>query len=106
MSDNDYVPCRKCGRVGRRRDMHKCPPLWEWRETLNYGEDEWLEVYASSPEHAAEKAAELYDQEDYSLVRYTGNSVVIMIRNPSTREVTLWSCTGESLPSYYARQLT
>jgi hypothetical protein len=104
MATDDYVTCRLCGGFGRR-DMHTCPPIWEWRETLNYGEDEWQEVYARTAEIAAEKAAERYDQDDYHLIRNSGASIVIIIRNPATGEVSHWSCCGESLPHYYAKEL-
>lgn len=99
----EYVMCRKCGGFGRR-DLHVCPPLWDWK-CVDYPDDEWSEVMARDPESAAEKAAELYDQEDYPLVRNSGISVLIMVRDRKTGKVTIWSCHGESLPHYYANQV-
>lgn len=105
MSSSDYATCQKCGGWGRR-DMHVCPPLWDWRETMNFGDDEWQEVRARDEESAAAKATELYDQGgDYYLIRNSGDNVVIMVRNQKTGEVTHWSCYGESVPQYYATKV-
>lgn len=108
MSDKEYsyTICPVCQGFSRS-DMHVCPPLWDWRETTNFGDDEWQEVRARNEETAAEKAAELYDQDgDYYLIRNSGGNIIIMVRNQKTGEVTHWSCHGESLPHYYASKVT
>lgn len=102
-SEPCYTMCRKCGAFGRA-DVHQCPPRWEWRETLNYGPDEWEECYAYSAEMAAVKAATEYDEEDHYLLRGTDNYVLIMVRSADNpHEVTVWRCYGETEPRYIAR---
>lgn len=96
-----YAKCKECGQYGYV-NSHRCPPLWEWRCDNNFGPDEWELVRGKDPEDAAVKAAELYDAEDYSLVR--GNRATIQIRDMTTKVVTAWDCYAESVPTYYATE--
>ena|ERR1700723_495117 len=98
---NDFVRCPVCSSYGWS-STHRCPPLWDWRCAENFDEDEWAYIRARDPEEAAMKAAEIYDAEDYSLLR--GNVVTIMVRDRTTLVVTKWECSAEAVPQYYARE--
>lgn len=101
---SDYAICRVCGVVSK--PDHRCWPVWDWRETLNFGADEWSEVRGRNAEHAAERAAEEYDGEDYYLARSNANTVIIQIRDRPSGEVTQWRCFAETTPIYYVREAT
>lgn len=85
---------------------HACKPWWEWRSEDD-GEDDWRRIHARDAQEAAECAAEKYDEDDCCyLVRDPGrNTVTIYVRNPETREVSRWRCSGELIPQYRARAI-
>jgi len=71
MSENeikksDYKKCDICGEWDWS-NTHKCPPIMYFKHE-NWGED-WEEIRAHDHEDAAEKFAEMYnDDGDYSLM--------------------------------------
>jgi hypothetical protein len=91
-----------CGQYDWHKN-HRCPPEFEWHLDGWHVEDEWETIRATDAEDAAERAAAIYDQDDYSLMR--GNEVTILVRDPRTKEVTAWSCQGEAVPQYSATQI-
>jgi hypothetical protein len=104
----EWKVCPDCGtfdRFGATTLLnHRCSPEWEWRCDACHLDDEWERVRARDAEGAAELAAERYDQEDYYLLRTNGD-VQIHVRDLRTGEVTRWSCSGEAVPQYHARQI-
>lgn len=102
-----YVPCSVCGVLAWTSPTgvsgHCCSPLWGYRVDGFDGEDEWTEVRAFDAEEAAEKAAESYDECEYSLMK--GGEIVVHVRNPKTGEVTRWRCIGETVPQYSAQEI-
>jgi hypothetical protein len=102
----DYGRCPKCGEPGFLKGKfadHRCKPLFWWRSNDRHDEDEWQEIHASDAEEAAQKAAALYDQDGYSLLR--GGHAEISIRDTLTGKVTRWHCKAEPVPQYWVVQM-
>lgn len=91
--------CKEFGWFGRERDNHRCAPEWSWRIDDMHGPDEWGTIHALDAEDAAVKAGEIYDTDEYSLLR--GGEVTVFVRYKGG-EVTHWTVSGESVPKYYA----
>lgn len=103
MSESKYERCRTCGQFGWV-NTHRCAPKWEWRCDSWHGADEWCDppVHSRDAEGAALKAAEIYDRDDYTLVR--GGEETIWVRQIGTTEISRWCVSAESVPQYHAAE--
>lgn len=102
--------CSKCGRFRDTftgRMVHKCPPAWRVWCPVERGENEAdaKTIFAFDAEAAAEEWAEQDDRysAEYGIVG--GSSVVVHVQAVDSDEVTRWSVSGESVPSYSASEL-
>lgn len=96
--------CKTCGAWMMFPESHRCPPKFDVIDADGgYGDDPWQwakSIRAHDPCDAAEKYADDSDCEgDYSIVR--GSPATIFVRDASG-EITCWTVTGESVPSYSA----
>lgn len=100
---SQYARCRICGEFGWV-NSHRCAPEWEWRCDSWHSKEEWNDktVHGRDAEGAALKAAEIYDQEDYPLVR--GGEELIWVRQVGTTETSKWNVSAESVPEYHATE--
>lgn len=100
---SDYKCCRICGKYGWA-NTHVCPPTWEWRCDSWHDTEEWQDrpVYSRDAEGAALKAAEVYDEEDYPLIR--GGEETIWVRQVGTPEISKWRVSAESVSQYHATE--
>lgn len=109
----DVSWCKTCNEY--IYDRHICPPKWKlWVPEAGDTEEDAREVYATSPEAAAEKWAEEDDRNsaDYSIVN--GNEATVHLRyddKPERAELLGLETTelvlvvsGESVPSYTANR--
>ncbi len=92
--------CKKCGDY-KFTFPHKCPPAWK-TNILDYdGEDNWVDVHATTPELAVIRRAEQYDNGDYDLL--DGGNVEILVKNKDG-VIEKYMCTGEPIPEYRAKK--
>lgn len=101
---SDTRQCSTCDGWIYGDAYHCCPPKWlVW--SADSGEDDAREIYATDESDAAEKWAEREDlnSAEYSIVR--GNSVTVCVRGTVAGAVTRFDVSGESVPSYSAREL-
>jgi len=96
--------CKTCGSWMMFPNSHRCPPKFDVIDADGgYGKDPWQwakAIFAHDAETAAEKYADQSDCEgDYSIIR--GNEATILVRDEAG-EITRWTVTGESVPSYSA----
>ena len=80
-------------------EPHKCPPKWETNVVESDDMDDWLGIYARTPELAAIKRAEKHDVGDYDLLQ--GGEITILVRIVNG-EIETYTCTGETVPEYRA----
>jgi len=97
MKDSSW--CKQCGEF-KYSTGHKCPPVWETNIPDYDGEDDWIKVYARTPEVAAIKRAEKYDEDDYDLVNGCCITVVVRVDENQTLE---FNCAGETAIEYSAK---
>lgn len=95
--------CEEFGWFGGKFAGHICKPKWEWRCNSSHGPDEWEIVRGRDAQEAAERAAESYDADDYSLLR--GNEALIFVRDLRDQTMTQWNCSGETIPQYHASEI-
>ena len=100
---SDYT-CDKCGEL-KWRTEHKCPPIFKVRWPDICGPDDWAEFRAIDAETAAEKWAELHDQEsaDYRIVGQHSTPQVEVKAEDGT--LTRWEVKGEAVATYYAKEI-
>jgi hypothetical protein len=99
--------CQRCNEFSFGEGNHRCPPEWiAWNRDC-HGDDpaEGDRVFAHDAEAAAEKWAEIYDQDDYPLMSGGDAEVVITPAN-GEGEPKRFTVYGESSPTYYAREIT
>jgi hypothetical protein len=96
---SDYNRCKICGKYDWV-DKHTCPPSWKVQVVDYHGEEEWKDVYAHSPEAAAQDMAEQYDVDDYTLLE--GETIVVRVQ--VDEDVVEYDCGGEAVPQYWAHK--
>lgn len=107
MSDEtlSWGDCPSCGEYVLFKFHNECKPEWQWRtddDPPKHGYDPWCPVRAWNWTGAAERAAEIYDEGDYSLSK--GHDVVIVIRNVEGEE-RKFKVSAEAVPQYYVEQV-
>ncbi len=76
-----------------------------FEDTKNFGE-EWTEIADFMPEWAATTFADQMDcHGDYDIIRRGESESPVEVMAPDGH-VTKWKITAESVPHYYARQIT
>lgn len=93
--------CRTCGEfciLGR----HRCDPLWKvWMPECGQSEEDAVEVYAKSPDRAAEEFCQREDAKgDYDIIR--SGEATVMLRSASGGPVFTARVRAESVPEYHA----
>lgn len=83
-------------------NSHQCPPVYVCgpADRDGYGDGYDREIFARDPEFAAEKFAEEWDSEEYHMLR-TNSELSVRVVSPSG-DVSFWSVTAESVPTYNA----
>ena len=92
--------CDICNEWTLYPKQHKCPPVWETRID---GDGDWREFRARDADRAAEKAAEKYDQSDYTLSK--GEAAVVEVRRQGDITGEFFEVYAEMLPHYYANPI-
>ncbi len=98
--------CPSCGEHVLLSTHNRCKPEWLWRtddDPPKPGYDPWSSVRAWDWDVAAELAAEVYDEEDHTLLK--GHEVTIVIRN-SEGDERKFKISGETIPQYYVEQVS
>ena len=96
--------CEKCGQWWPP-PYHRCKPVYlVWCDSDGETEADAVEVRATDAEDAAESMAETQDADsaEYSIVG--GQDATFTVKAPGGT-VTRWTVSGESVPSYSAREV-
>lgn len=92
--------CPTCDEFPLDLAKHTCPPRW----TVRFEDDAEYQVYALDADHAAEKAAELYDPEsDYTIA--SGKQHRVTVLPDGGGPVQTFDLRGEFDPSYIAYEV-
>lgn len=99
--------CEKCGEF--MFGKHSCPPLYVCLIDDYDVEGDEREVYAKSAMEAAEKVAEIYDSEEYSML--DGEEIVVIVKNGGISKEFVaelskkFRVRGRAVPDYYAEEV-
>lgn len=89
--------CPKCKDYMFSFENHRCPPLWK-TNVEDYEDDEWVDLYASTPKDAAVKRAEQLDAGEYDLLK--GNTMTVRVQTENGIEI--YEVRGDLVPEYHA----
>jgi hypothetical protein len=105
---SDFTRCRVCGHYDYA-SRHHCPPRFEAR-VVDWGDDEWREVFARDMEAAAVRFCANYDPDfEYSIIKAGCATLEVRGDRNAKGQFTparRFSIAAETVPEYRAREIT